>query len=83
MVRYELFQKRVVWVETPSAHFTLLRNPAGDFLGVSDTNELTTFNYTDDKAIWEQVKAPIRFSNLASRRCKQDGRSSRTSGNYG
>ena len=68
MVKDELFQERVVRVETPSAHFTLLRNAAGDFLGVSDTNELATFDYTDDKAIWEQVKGTIGV-NLVIFRC--------------
>ena len=31
-----LFQERVVRVECPSAHWTLLRAPNGEFLGVSD-----------------------------------------------
>ena len=56
MVKDDIFQERVVRVEKPSAHFTLLRNADGDFLGVSDTHEVATFDYTDDKAIWEQVK---------------------------
>ena len=65
MVKDEMFQERVVRVEKPSAHFTLLRNTDGDFLGVSDTNELATFNYTDDQAIWEQVEGT---NGLSSRR---------------
>ena len=30
------FEERVVRVEKPSAHFALLRNEKGDFLGVSE-----------------------------------------------
>ena len=30
------FEERVVRVEKPSAHFTLLRNEKGDFLGTSE-----------------------------------------------
>ena len=41
MAKDEIFQERVVRVEKPSAHFTLLRNPTGEFLGVSDTKELS------------------------------------------
>lgn len=66
MVKDELFQERIVRVETPSAHFTLLRNATGDFLGVSDTNELATFDYTDDKAIWEQVKGTDVYRHVVT-----------------
>ncbi len=66
MVRDEIFQERVVRVEKPSAHFTLLRNADGDFLGVSDTNELATFDYTDDKAIWEQVKGADAYRHVVT-----------------
>ena len=66
MVKDELFQERVVRVEKPSAHFTLLRNADGDFLGVSDTNEISTFDYTDDKAIWEQVKDTDAYRHVVT-----------------
>ena len=66
MVKDELFEERVVRVEKPSAHFTLLRNVDGDFLGVSDTNELATFDYTDDKAIWEQVKGADAYRHVVT-----------------
>ena len=41
-----LFQERVVRVECPSAHWTLLRAPNGEFLGVSDDG-LAVFDYVD------------------------------------
>ena len=66
MVRDDIFQERVVRVEKPSAHFTLLRNADGDFLGVSDTNELTTFDYTDDKTIWEKVKSNNGYRHVVT-----------------
>lgn len=66
MVKDELFQERVVRVEKPSAHFILLRNPSGDFLGVSDTNELSTFDHTDDKAIWEQVEGSNAYRHVVT-----------------
>ena len=66
MVKDDIFQERVVRVEKPSGHFTLLRNADGDFLGVSDTNELATFDYTDDKAIWEQVKGTNAYRHVAT-----------------
>ena len=66
MVKDELFQERVVRVEKPSAHFTLLRNPDGEFLGVSDTNAPTVFDYVDDKAIWEQVKGAKTYRHVVS-----------------
>ena len=53
MVKDEMFQERVVRIEKPSSHFTLLRAPHGKFLGVSDSKELSVFDYVDDKAIWE------------------------------
>lgn len=67
MVKDDIFQERVVRVEKPSAHFTLLRNVDGDFLGVSDTNELTTFDYTDDQAIWEQVEGIAAYRHVVTR----------------
>ncbi len=66
MVRDEIFQERVVRVEKPSAHFTLLRNADGDFLGVSDTKELVTFDYTDDKVIWETVKGANVYRHVGT-----------------
>lgn len=62
----ELFQERVVRVEKPSVHFTLFRNTDGDFLGVSDTNELSTFDHTDDKAIWEQVEGTDAYRQVVT-----------------
>ncbi len=66
MVKDELFQERVVRVEKPSAHFTLLRNPDGEFLGVSDTNAPAIFDYVDDKVIWEQVKGTNAYRHVAT-----------------
>lgn len=66
MVKDELFQERVVRVEKPSAHFTLLRNPDGKFLGVSDTKAPAVFDYVDDKAIWEQVKGTNSYRHIAT-----------------
>ena len=66
MVKDEMFQERVVRVEKPSAHFTLLRNPTGEFLGVSDTNELSVFDYVDDKAIWKQVEGKSAYRHVVT-----------------
>ena len=51
----ELFQERAVRVERPSAHWTLLRAPNGEFLGASDDG-LAVFDYVDDKSIWESIE---------------------------
>ena len=66
MVKDEIFQERVVRVEKPSAHFTLLRNPTGEFLGVSDTNALSVFDYVDDKAIWDKVEGSSAYRHVAT-----------------
>lgn len=66
MVKDEIFQERIVRVEKPSAHFTLLRNATGEFLGVSNTNELSVFDYVDDKAIWKQVKGKNAYSHVVT-----------------
>ncbi len=47
------FEERVVRVEKPSAHFKLLRNENGDFLGTSE-GETAVFDHVDDKAIWKE-----------------------------
>ncbi len=66
MAKDEIFQERVVRVEKPSAHFTLLRNPTGEFLGVSDTNELSVFDYVDDKAIWDKVDGSSAYRHVVT-----------------
>ena len=66
MVKDELFQERVVRVEKPSAHFTLLRNTDGDFLGVSEINELSVFDYVDDDVIWEQVEGSNAYRHVVT-----------------
>ena len=65
-MRDEMFQERVVRVEKPSSHFTLLRAPCGKFLGVSDTNELSVFDYVDDKAVWEQVEGKRAYRHVVT-----------------
>ncbi len=67
MVKDEIFQERVVRVEKPSAHFTLLRNATGKFLGVSDTNALSAFDYVDDKAIWKQIEGKSAYRHVGTR----------------
>ena len=49
----EKFEERVVRVEKPSTHFTLLRNTKGYFLGASKGNT-AVFDHADDKAIWKK-----------------------------
>lgn len=66
MVKDELFQERVVRVEKPSAHFTLLRAPNGSFLGTSNKSELSTFDYVDDKAIWEYVQDAHAYRHVVT-----------------
>ena len=66
MVKDDIFQETVVRVEKPSAHFTLLRNPTGKYLGVSDTNELSVFDYVDDKAIWEKVDGSSAYRHVVT-----------------
>ena len=62
----ELFQERVVRVERPSAHWTLLRAPDGEFLGVSDDGGLAVFDYVDDKAIWESVESGTAYRHVVT-----------------
>ena len=66
MVKDEMFQERVVRVEKPSAHFTLLRNATGEFLGVSDTNDFSIFDYVDDKAVWEKVEGNNTYRHVVT-----------------
>ena len=66
MVKDEMFQERVVRVEKPSAHFTLLRNATGEFLGVSDTNDFSVFDYVDDKAVWEKVEGNNTYRHVVT-----------------
>ncbi|MDE0689516.1 MAG: phytanoyl-CoA dioxygenase family protein [Candidatus Poribacteria bacterium] len=61
----ELFQERVVRVERPSAHWTLLRAPNGGFLGASD-NGLSVFEYVDDKAIWESIDDGAAYRHVVT-----------------
>ena len=61
----ELFQERVVRVERPSAHFTLLRAPNGAFLGVSDDG-LAVFDYVDDKSIWESIEDGTAYRHVVT-----------------
>ena len=65
MPNTELFQEKVLRVERPSKHFTLLRAPNGDFLGVSDET-LSTFDHADDKVIWEKVDGSPNYRHVAS-----------------
>ena len=62
----ELFQERVVRVEQPSAHFSLLCAPNGEFLGVSDDDELAIFDYVDDKAIWEFIGGNTAYRHVVT-----------------
>ena len=54
MPKDEIFQETVTRVEKPVSHFTLLRAPNGDYLGVSDDG-FATFDYVNDKAIWDSA----------------------------
>ena len=54
MVKDELFQETVTFVSRNrrrTLHYFV--TPTGEFLGVSDSKELSVFDYVDDKAIWE------------------------------
>lgn len=61
----ELFQERVIRVERPSAHWTLLRAPNGEFLGASG-NELAVYDYVDDKAIWESIEGDSAYRHVVT-----------------
>jgi hypothetical protein len=61
----EIFQERVVHVERPSAHWTLLRAPNGEFLGASDDG-LAVFDYVDDKAIWESIEGGTAYRHVVT-----------------
>ena len=65
MPKDELFQETITHVERPSAHFTLLRDPDGEFLGASG-NTLATFDYVDDKTIWEQVEGSHTYRHVVT-----------------
>ncbi len=55
MTKEELFQERVVRVQRPTNQYTLLGALDGRFLGTADSTNLETFNYVDDKAVWQQL----------------------------
>jgi len=55
MSEAELHQERTVVVERPAKHYTLLRNPTGDFLGVDDGPGI--FAEADDRVIWDETES--------------------------
>ena len=57
--------ERIVRVDPPKHHFTLLRNPDGDYLGTEDGERLQLFDHVDDKAIWKQLESDT-FGHPAS-----------------
>ena len=61
----ELFAERVVRVEKPSSHYTYLRAPNGNYLG-ADGNELGTFDYVDDKAIWDKIDGSAGYRHIVT-----------------
>ena len=65
MPKDEIFQETVTRVEKPSSHFILLRAPNGGFLGASDDG-FATFDYVDDKAIWDTVEGAEAYSHVAT-----------------
>ena len=65
MPKDEIFQETVTRVEKPASHFTLLRAPNGDFLGASDDG-FATFDYVDDKAIWDSVEGADGYRYVAT-----------------
>ncbi len=42
---------RIVTVDRPNKHYTLIRNPHGHFLGID--SELGIFSEADDRVMWE------------------------------
>ena len=54
MEHSELGLERIVRIEPPEQHFTLLRNEDGDYLGSEDGDRLQLYNYVDDKAVWNR-----------------------------
>ena len=48
---HELTQERVVRIEPPTSHYTLLRAPNGDFLATPDGAKLETSDHVDDAAL--------------------------------
>ena len=59
------FQERVVRVDKPLKHYSLIRTPAGDFLG-ADRGAIATYDYGDDKAIWEKVEGADQYRHVIS-----------------
>ncbi len=53
MATDERFQERIVRVERPARHYKMLQAPDGRYLGIDEGSELTTFDYVDDRAIWD------------------------------
>jgi len=68
MVRDELFRERGGRVEKPSAQFTRLRAAKGSILRAADTHALATFDYVDDKAIWEHVEGTNSYRHVVTGR---------------
>jgi len=50
-----IFQERPIRVERPTSFYQYLIAPDGCYLGVGDQNSLATFDYVDDKSVWEVV----------------------------
>ncbi|MEM7130039.1 MAG: phytanoyl-CoA dioxygenase family protein [Chloroflexota bacterium] len=61
----ELFDERVVRIEKPTSHFTLLRALNGYFLGASEDG-IGTFDHVDDKAIWDKVDGANAYRHVVS-----------------
>ena len=47
-------------VPTPTHHYTLIRDPAGAYLGVDDDGARKLYDYVDDHAIWDRDRDSVR-----------------------
>ncbi len=66
MTKEEQFQERVVRVERPVKHYSLLCAANGDNLGVGDGKRLGTFEYVDDKAVWESQSGGEAYRHVTT-----------------
>ena len=66
MTQEQLFRERVVRVERPTSHYTLLRASDGRFLGTADGASLEAFDYADDKTVWQQLAGPDAYRHVTS-----------------
>ena len=69
----EQFAERVVKFERPVEFHTLLVGADGQFLGIGDDGEPTSFSEADDKVVWDWHEGEIRHATTGRTLAVDDG----------